>query len=496
MTPRAEYRTSDIPTKPGVYLYRDRLGTVIYVGKAKNLRRRLASYFQPSRERQADPRIRSLINSIAFYELMVVRTDEEALLLESRLIKQYCPRFNVLLRDDKRFLLIKIDTSVPYPRLSFARVRKDDGCLYFGPYPIAGAVRETVDYLTRHFGLRTCSPRLPTETDYKHCKDDIIRFCTAPCVGKISPEEYQARLQQVIDVVEGKTTRDVIAEAEAKMKDYAAKHQFERAARLRDIIQNLRSVFAAQNRTFSRRTPRTYPGEPGVNQLQEVLDLPIPPRVMECFDNSNLLGSQAVSSMVCFVDGKPDKSQYRRFHIKTVDGIDDFASMVEIVTRRYQRLLEEEQRLPDLVVIDGGRGQLNAAYNALEELGLEEMPIIGLAKRYEEIIVRDRPDPIRLDRHTPGLRLLQAIRDEAHRFAITFHQKLRRKRILNSMLDEIPGVGSKRKQQILDAFGSVRTLRKHDAAELARRVPGIGDKLATQIMQHIERNSTSREEAS
>ncbi len=490
MTPRNAYRTTDIPNKPGVYIFRDRLSTVIYVGKAKSLKRRLSSYFQPSRARTADPKLRSLINSIAWFDVTITRTAEEALLLESRLIKQYTPRYNVVLRDDKRYLLIKIDMNAPYPRPILARVRKDDGCLYFGPYPIAGALRDTIDYLSRHFGLRSCSARIPGEVDYTHCNDDIVRFCSAPCMAKVTQEEYRQRVQQAIAVIEGQT-QEVVADLERRMNQYAEAQQFERAARMRDVIQNLKSVFGAQNRTFVHSFINNFPGNEGVLDLQMALDLPHLPEVIECFDISNIMGTFAVGSMVSFVNGAPSKKDYRHFRIKKVSGIDDFAMMREVVERRYRRILDESGRLPDLIVIDGGRGQLNAAREPLTQLGLDYLPIIGLAKKQEEIFMPDRAEPIRLERFELSLRLVQSIRDEAHRFAITFHQQLRRKRMLNSILDEIQGVGKKRKEQILTEFGSVSNLRRHTPEQLCERVPGIGRKLAEHIMQHLKRTPKS-----
>ena len=488
MIARSQYRTTDIPNKPGVYVFRDRMRTVIYVGKAKSLRKRMSSYFQPSRKRTADPKLRSLINSIAWYELHPVRTENEAMLLESRLIKQYSPRYNVLLRDDKRFLLIRIDLNEPFPRLTLARLIKDDGCRYFGPFPHAGALRSTVDYLTRFFGLRACRPRVPDESDFKHCVDHIVRYCQAPCVGRIDQEAYHARVMQLIAVIEGKTD-EVAAALQADMAKCVEKERFEKAAEYRDMLDNIQTVFGDRNRTFRKATllSNENPGQEAVLGLQKVLDLAEPPSVIECFDNSNLFGSSAVSSMVCFVDGAPARKEYRHYRVREVEGIDDFATMKEVVRRRYSRLLAEDRRLPGLVVIDGGLGQLHAAYEVLEELELEGMPIIGLAKREEAIFTVFSNEPILLERHDPALKLCQALRDEAHRFAITFHRDLRRKRILDSLLDEIPGVGKKRRQDLLKAFGSVRNLRKHDAAEIIKRVPGIGQALAASIVEHLKR---------
>jgi excinuclease ABC subunit C len=486
MTPRADYRTTDIPSSPGVYVFRDRLRKVIYVGKAKSLRKRLSSYFQPSRRRSADPKLRSLVNSIGYYELHPVRTENEAMLLESRLIKQYSPRYNVVLRDDKRFLLLKIDLNTPYPRLQLARLQKDDGCAYYGPFPHAGVLRDTLDYLTRHFGLRSCRQPVPTEQDRKHCLDQVVRFCSAPCVNAVTEAEYRERVDQLIAVVEGKTT-DVVAALRERMEAHAEHQRFERAAELRDVIDNINTVFKPQNRTFRRAYVPDFPGAAGVEELQQVLDLEEAPRRIECFDISTMLGQHAVGSMVCFIDGKPANKEYRHFRIRTVEGQDDFAMMAEVVTRRYSRQLEEDNPLPELVVIDGGRGQLNAAYAALEALALESLPLISLAKREEEIYTMYDAEPLALPRQDAALRLLQAIRDEAHRFAITFHQKLRRNRILDSLLDEIPGIGKKRKEQLLREFGSVRNLRRQNAEAIVTRVPGIGSELAAAVVAHLKR---------
>lgn len=487
MIPRSSYRVGAITSKPGVYVFRDELQSVIYVGKAKSLRKRLSSYFQPSRQRTVDPKLRSLINSIGWFEVHPVRTENEAMLLESQLIKKYAPRYNVLLRDDKRFLLIKLDPQALFPRLTLARLRKDDGCRYFGPFPHAGVLRQVVDFLTQHFNLRSCTPETPGPDDHKHCLNDVVRFCSAPCIAKVTSEVYHQRVAELICVLEGKTT-PVIRVLEARMKAEAERMRFEKAAQLRDMIDNIYTVLGARNRTFTQVTLTPVgSGVEAVEGLQRALDLADMPRVIECFDNSNLQGTSAVSSMVQFMDGAPAKANYRHYRVKTVTGANDFATMTEVVQRRYARLLQEQRELPQLVVIDGGLGQLHAAHEALVRLDLDGLPIIGLAKRNEEIFTIFSNEPILLDRHDPALRLLQALRDEAHRFAITFHRDLRRNRILNSLLDEIPGIGKQRKKQILDAFGSVRNLRRHDAVELERRVPGIGPKLAAQVLAAIQR---------
>lgn len=484
MPHRSEYRSNDVPNKPGVYVFRDRFGEVLYVGKAKALRRRLSNYFQPSRARTGDPKLRSLLAVIDSYELHPVRTEEEALLLEASLVKQYDPRFNILLRDDKRFLLIRIDLNTPFPRLQLARLRKDDGCVYFGPFPLATALRDTVDYLNKHFGLRSCRPDVPGPAERRHCLDHIVRHCSAPCELMISEAEYHARIHQLIAVVDGDVAA-LVADAQQKMADAAAQQQFESAARLRDVAVNLKSVFGAQNRSFTRTTLATYPGEAGVLDLQQALGLAHAPRRIECFDISNTQGLLVVASLVCFADGLPARKDYRHFHIKTVIGPNDFASMQEVVGRRYRRQLAEQRPLPDLVLVDGGLGQLHAAAAVMQELALTHLPLIGLAKQQEEVFTLRNNEPILLDRARPGLKLLQAIRDEAHRFGITFHRELRRKRILDSLLDEIPGIGKTRKVELLKTFGSVSNLRKLTAAQIAEKMPGVGLKLASEITAYL-----------
>jgi excinuclease ABC subunit C len=482
---RSDYNTQDITQKPGVYVFRDQFKTVIYVGKAKNLRKRFSTYFQASRLKTADAKLRSLINSIQFYETFPVKTESEALLLESRFIKQYAPKYNILMRDDKRFLLIKILIDDPYPRLMLTRLRKDDRGLYFGPFPKAGVLRETADFLTKYFNLRSCTPRLPDKKDFQHCHSSVLANCSAPCNGDVTKEEYHNQINSLIEVMNGKTT-DIIADLTDEMKIYSDAGRYEKAAVCRDIVDNIKSLFMPQ-RTFSSKVIAHSHGKDSVLDLQKHLKLDKPPLVIECFDNSNFQGSNAVASMVQFKDGKPNSAGYRHFKIKTVDGIDDFASMKEIVQRRYSRLLKESSPMPDMILIDGGKGQLSSAYQSLKDLGLNEIPVFGLAKKYEILYKPGDSQGLILPIDSKALKMLQHLRDEAHRFAITFHRKLRNKRITNSILDDIPGVGKKRKEEILKEFGSVKTLRSKDEAELCRRVPGIGSKLAEEIFYFLRK---------
>lgn len=489
MTPwdKAEFRPGMIPAQPGVYVYRDRFGNVIYVGKAVNLRRRMSQYFQASRRTLADPKTRSLLNSIATFEYYEVRNEEEALILETRLIKEYAPRYNVLMRDDKRFFLLKINPQEAFPRLRLTRLRKDDGADYYGPFPRATALREAVDYLNRRFGLRVCHSDLPDATDYQHCQAGIIRDCSAPCIGKETADGYRQRVEAVKKVFSGEL-EPLLDELKERMSRAATAMRFEVAAQWRDVIATLEEAFGHRGRTFRFAALPATAGEDAVKDLQEALKIARPPEVIEAFDISNIGGTLAVASMVCFEAGKPARSRYRRFRIRTVDHSDDFAMMKEAVGRCYRRRLDEQRPLPDLIMIDGGKGQLSSAVEALVAVECPPLPVIGLAKKHEEIFVPGRSDPIVLDHSRPALRLLQAVRDEAHRFAISYHRELRQKRIQESLLDEIPGIGEERKKALLKAFGSVRELRKATAEEIAVKAPGIGLKFAAVVWEHLQKN--------
>ena len=482
------FHPGDIPAKPGCYIYRDAFGTVIYVGKAANLRRRMSQYFQPSRETRADPKLRSLINSIETWECITVHSEDESLLLESRLIKEYAPKYNVLLRDDKRMPLLKIDMTARFPYPKLARLRKDDSCLYYGPFPNGGALKQTMEFLSRYFGLRTCRHTEPGPDEYAHCLAGTVKDCCCPCVGKVSEQEYLARLNSLIDVLDGNTD-EIVAVLETKMQEAAEKRSFEKAALFRDISRNIKSLYGSRNRTFpNAHLPEIVDGEAAMLDLQQALKLKNPPETMICFDNSNISGTLSVASMVCFKGGYPYKNAYRRFRIRTVEGANDFAMMREIITRHFTRLLNEEQPLPDLMIVDGGKGQLSYAVDALVALHCPPFPVIGLAKRNEEVFIPGYSEPILIDKSRPALKLLQAIRDESHRFAITYHRALRLRTIRDSILDEIPCVGEVRKQALLKAFGSVARLRKATPEQIAARAEGIGLETAVQIADYLEKH--------
>lgn len=485
---RKEFYSQDIPAEPGVYIFRDSFGKIIYVGKAKNLRKRVSQYFQHSKQRLEDPKFRSLVNSIFEYETKVVKNENEALVLESRLIKEYAPYYNIVMRDDKRFLMLKIRPEMPLPRIELVRIRKNDGALYFGPFPKAGALRESVEFLNQFFGLRSCKTEIPDEKDHKHCLRKVIEHCSAPCIGKISFEDYRKRVNELLELLNGKI-EPAVCELRKKMEHASKMLNFESAAKYRDIISNLEETFGKGNRNFRFADIKVPSGIESVKALQEALGLAKSPIRIEAFDISNISGVFAVGSMVSFLNGLPDKKNYRRFKIKTVEGLDDFAMINEIVTRRYRRILEEKKDMPDLILIDGGKGQLSSALSALSAIGAPPVSVIGLAKRNEEVFLPATSEPLLIPKESPALRLLQYIRDEAHRFAIAYHRELRDKRIQESILDEIPGIGYERKKQLFAAFGSIAGINKASVEEIAEKVPGIGIRTAEIIKKTLSVSS-------
>ena len=505
-TPELKHKLQQTPHKPGVYLMKDRLGSIIYVGKAKDLKKRVGSYFTPSRKMRSDIKTRALIDSICDFEFHTVKNEQESLILESKLIKQYRPRYNVSLRDDKRFFMVKIQLDAPLPRFILTRLKKDDGAKYFGPFVHSAALKATLEWLNREFGLRTCRPKHPGENDYRHCHADIIRQCSAPCIGKISQQDYHGRILGAIALLEGKGKRDHLKSLKYDMETAAEKLQFEKAAKLRDIIDNLEKTLSP-TRSFvrGRGVPSTIKPIEDLTELQNALNLPDPIHIMECFDISNVSSNHIVASMVRFVDGQPNNQGYRRYRIKTVAGQDDFASMAEVVSRRYSRILSENNvahndtqelpldalrrlaregksplHLPNLVIVDGGKGQLSSAVTELQRLGLHDLPIIGLAKQREEIFRPGISQPLQLSHDSGALKLLQRIRDEAHRFANNYNELLLRRRVRESLLDECPGMSPKRKEALLRRFGSISNIRKAAIKEL-ESVPGIGKKTAEQM---------------
>lgn len=470
-----------LPDKPGCYLMRDRKGAIIYVGKALSLRKRVRSYFRPSTMRNAPPKLRSMINSVADLELLVTRDESAALIAESSLIKQHRPRYNIILRDDKRFLAIRADGGEPVPRLKTCRIIRNDNALYFGPFPSGSMVRLALDFTERRFGLRKCAPTRPDAETHRHCHNDILRFCSAPCIGKVSLEEYRQRFNEACAFLRGERL-EIVEEIKAQMQVAAADKEYEKAAELRDLWMALREIVRRRGRLPATPELRVADARQGVEMLMEVLGLPAPPALIECFDVSNLFGTYSVASMVAAVDGEPDRRLYRRFRIRSVEGADDPRSMREVVSRRYARALAEGRTLPGLVVVDGGITQLRAARSALQELGLGHLPVVGLAEEMEMVVRDNDQPPLRLERDSSALRLLMRLRDEAHRFAIDAHRRRRNRVIRESALDEVTGIGPARKQALLRHFGSVYRLARATQLEVAS-VPGIGKTLAEDVLR-------------
>lgn len=551
-------KLSQIPHRPGVYLHKDRFGTVIYVGKARDLRRRVSQYFHPSRRMGWDPKFNALVEAIHDVDCHVVRSEAEALLLEGKLIKEFKPRFNIDFRDDKRFLLLKVNLNDPIPRFTLTRLRKDDGCIYFGPFAHSGSVRRALTLMRRKFRLRGCRALTPGEPDYRHCLYANLQHCTAPCIGNVSRDEYLAQVQAGIEFLQGHTA-ELRSDIESEMRKAAAALDFEKAAQLRDALADLDR--ATQKTEKFERIPYKLPvainPESDLRELGRVLGLPSPPARIEGFDISNISGTYMVASMVSFWHGRPDRANYRRFKMKTVTEQNDFACMAETVRRRYSRLLGEvrqgrpaprdpsdaagddggegspealqravddvsraargdaapnalrdaaaaplggdgpgiespwvprppsKPRLPDLILIDGGRGQLNAALAELEKLGLGNVPILGLAKEFEEIHLPGQAEPLRLGLDSPAVKLLQRVRDEAHRFANTYNAQLRLRRISESVLDEFPGIGEERKKALLRKFGSVQRLRMARTEDI-EAVPGFGGRMAADLKAFLD----------
>jgi len=526
-TEQIRKKLSELPHKPGVYLMKDRFGTVIYAGKARDLRKRLSQYFHPSRRLGWDLKFTALIEAIHDFDVHVVRNEPEALLLEGKLIKEFHPRYNVSFRDDKRFLLLKVNLNDPIPRFTLTRLKQEDGARYFGPFANSGALRNTLTLVRRQFNLRGCRPLTPSEPDYRHCLYGHLKFCTAPCIGNVTRDQYLQQVLAACEFLDGECG-EMQAQLEGEMQKAAAAQDYEKAASIRDALADLKRT--TQKTTKYWRTPHTLPvamdPEKDLADLAAALGLSAPLRRIEGFDISNISGTFAVASMVSFRNGKPDRANYRRFKMKTVAGQDDFACMAETIRRRYARVLREAGRpiekddeadkpiveelrtlmerprespaeanppmraLPDLILIDGGKGQLNAACAELAKLGLAQVPVIGLAKEFEEIYRPGESEPLRLSHDSGALKLLQRVRDESHRVANSYNAQLRIKRISESLLDEFPGIGDQRKAALLKKFGSVHRLRLASVEEIAA-VPGFGGKAAAELKSFLAARSVS-----
>jgi len=603
VSPLLEARLRALPAKPGVYLFEDKEGKVIYVGKAANLKSRVRSYFGALSNLPS--KIRLLVPKIQDFEFVVTSSEQEALILECNMIKKYAPRYNARLKDSKTFPYFKIDINEDWPGVCITRRVQKDGARYFGPFASPGSVRKTVRLIKKIFPYRSCSKRVDGK-DKRPCLDYYIHQCLGPCVGAVEKDEYREVINQVILFLQGKQEL-ILRELNAKMETAALQLQFERAALLRDQIKAIEEVIEGQRiaiklqgekdvislahnkeqayvELFSIRNSKLIgrdhfvmegiqgesPGqimtsfvkqyyawasyipplillqhpvdEPavlsewlgqqregrvklqvpqrgakkklvntaaenaaqglelaqakemkpevirsGLRDLKNQLRLPKMPRRMECYDVSNIQGALAVASMIVLEKGWPKPAHYRRFRIKTVAGADDYAMIQETLRRRFKRGLTGEGTwgiIPDLVLIDGGRGQLNAALQVREELGLDSIPMASLAKEKEEVFIPSDPGPVYIPKDSPALHILQRARDEAHRFAISYHQKLRRKGFIISALDGIPGIGPKRKKALLKKFGSVEAIKEASLEEISQ-TEGITLALAKKVKEEL-----------
>lgn len=590
-------KVQHLPESPGVYLFRDGAGRVLYVGKAKRLRSRVRSYF--ASDHVGSVRTQALVRLIADVDTIVVPSEAHALILENNLIKEYRPRFNIQLRDDKTYPYIKVTVQEPFPRVLVTRRLVEDGARYFGPYTDVGAMRRALNVVKRIFTVRSCHYDLPREAPDRPCLDYHIGRCKAPCVLLQTQESYRLMIDEVVLFLEGRTD-EVVKRVRERMQNASIAMDYERAAELRDALRHLERMeeptvvlqveggdqdvvgFArdgddacvvllrvragkllARDQRFLQNVegeddaailsaylagsyagqgerapelllPLDFEDRPLLQEALEGTTIKIPqrgprrelvdlaeqnarhlleefklasseaeeratnplyelqrelglvkvPRSLVCFDISTAHGTDTVGSCVWFENGRPRRAEYRKFRVKTVEGTDDFASMREVVSRYFRRRLDEQKPLPDLVVVDGGKGQLNAAVEALTELSLTSLPVVSLAKREEEVFVPGRSESLRLPRRSPALRLLQQARDEAHRFAVTFNRARRTRRTITSQLLEIPGIGPTRRRTLLRAFGSLEGVRNATPEAIAA-LPGFSLALAQRLVEAL-----------
>jgi excinuclease ABC subunit C len=424
-------KVKQFPPTPGVYLMKDSQGRVIYAGKAKNLRNRASHYF--TKAAAEDPRTADLVKLIADIDFLPAESEVDALLMEARLVKDIQPRFNVELKDDKTFPYLQIRMREDFPRVEFTRTPRRRGVKLYGPFTSAKTLRHAMQVLQRIFQFRTCSLDIREDDQrwrwFRPCLLHSIRQCTAPCNFRVTKEDYRKQIRKLRMVMEGKKDK-LLREMEAEMQAASEAMLFEKAARLRDDILALRKL-GQRGEVDKDVQPEVFPIDPkkGLVGLRKVLGLEKTPRTIEGVDIAHLGGEDMVASLVSFIDGLPFKPGYRRYKIKSVVGVDDFASIREVVTRRFRRLSQEDHPFPDILLIDGGKGQLNAALEAFRILHIEPPALLSLAKREEEIYRPGEDEPLKLSRHSAALRLLQYVRDEAHRFAQHYHHILRRRKL-------------------------------------------------------------------
>ena len=475
------------PEKPGVYLMRDADGNIIYVGKAKFLKKRVSSYFRHANF--ASPRLRKLVETICDISTIRTESEIEALILENRLIKLYQPFFNVDLKMNERYAFIRV-TAEKFPRLVVTRVKTDDDGVYIGPFVRVAEVRELLRLIEHYLPLRSCGKDISRQNQQRPCMKYSLGRCLAPCSGLCTESEYKDRVADVLMLLQGHGA-ELVEKLRRKMDKASEKLAFEEAARLRDTIRAIWRVSRQRN---------TIPDIPSVeenfwttlNSMQKIFDLPILPWRIDGFDISHTSGNQTVGVVVVFEQGYPNTSLYRRFNIRSVEGIDDFRSMKETLTRRYKHCLDGQEPLPQLILIDGGPVQLEFAVSALEELNIKNIPIISLAKEYEEVYIPDKKEPMRLEYTDPVLKLLQHVRDESHRYAITSHRAARGKSFRRSILEDIPGIGRAKAAHLITMFGSAKTISELDENVLAD-APGIGKALAKRIKDRLRNNGNGEE---
>ncbi|OGW75821.1 MAG: hypothetical protein A2Z72_04100 [Omnitrophica bacterium RBG_13_46_9] len=463
-----EKRLGKVPNSAGVYLFFGEDKKVLYIGKASNLRKRVSSYF---RKGYHPPRIKALISQIKDLDYIPAASSAEALIYEAGLIKEKKPKYNVELKDDKSYPFLKLTVNETFPRLFITRVKKDDGAVYYGPYTSTKLLRKALSVINDIFLLRSCR-NLPK----KACLKAQIKQCVAPCSGSITEGEYKKVVDEIELFLKGRKT-DLLNKLSEDMRDASKMAEYEKAITLRDKIEALSAMWKG------RKPPSPLDKE--ISHLRDVLGIAVMPARIEAFDISDIHGKEAVGSMVSFFSGKPQKDEYRRFKIKNISGIDDYGMIREVMRRRYTRLLKEREWLPDLILIDGGKGHLNVAKDELRRIeGMAKIPVISIAKHKEYIYTEGNTGPLILQRRSPALKLIMRIRDEAHRFAISYHKYLRGKQLLRSLLDGIEGVGEKRKKILINHFGCVEHIKKADGDQL-RSVKGIDDKTAKKILRYF-----------
>ncbi|HPU77136.1 MAG TPA: excinuclease ABC subunit UvrC [Thermosynergistes sp.] len=468
------------PDRPGVYIMHDESGRVIYVGKARSLKKRVLSYFRHAQI--ASPRLRKLIHSISDISFIRTETEAEALVVEAKLIKQYQPFFNVELKMGERYPYVRI-TNERFPRLIITRHREDDGSIYIGPYTRVSELRQVLRLVERYFPLRSCSATLESiPARERPCLRHFLGKCLAPCTGVCSESEYRDRVDEIIMLLRGQAL-PLVERLRAKMEKAVEVLAFEEAARMRDAI---RAVWRLSRQKVSYSLSEDLDKDTwcAMTVLQSHLQLAALPWRIDGCDISHLSGRESYGVFVVFEQGVANPSLYRKFRIRTVEGVDDFRCIEEVVYRRYRRLLDEEEALPQLLLVDGGAVQLQFALQALHKLGLDDLPVVAIAKEEETLYLPGEKAPLRLSREDPGLKLLQRVRDEAHRFAVSSHRHGRDQRYRRSALEEIPGVGKRRAAALLAMFGSVARISDLEPEQLTA-VPGVGPSLAKRIIDTL-----------